>query len=165
MLEISFNKISLKSREVIIPDLCIDESGWIVCVCFEFIEVLCIGSSVYLEVYHTMPNLSLCVWISIISEKLRLCIIYVLLFFKIYIGIDTWEDEVLMIDNRKWDISDKNCSDKFACFILFSIEVNVFKKFDDIFGFKCLGIDREDRCFGIGYTSLDIVTSISLDVA
>lgn len=164
VLEISFYEISLESREVIIPDFCIDESGWIVCVCLEFVKVLCICCCIILEVYHTMPDLCLCVGVSIVGEKLSLCIIDVLLLFKVYVRIDTWEDEVIVVYDRKWDISDEDCSDKFTRSVLFAIKINVFQELYNIFGFERLGIDRENGCFGIGYTSLDIVTSISLDI-
>jgi len=112
-----------------------------------------------------MPDLCLCIWIGIVLKKFSLRIIYVLLFFKVYIRIDAREDEVFVIDNRKWDISYENCSDKFTRFVLFTIKIDVFEEFNDIFGFKCLCIDREYRCFGVGYASLDITTSISLDIA
>src|SRR5690606_37450419 len=113
-------------REIVIPDLYVDKSGWVVGVCSEFVEVLSIGSRIVLEVDHTMPDLGLCVGIGVVFKILSLCVVYVLLFFKIHIGIDTREDEILMIDNRKRDISYQDCSDKLAGSILFAIKINVF---------------------------------------
>lgn len=164
VLEISWNKVSFECREVIIPDLCIHKCRRVACVGLEFVEVLCVGSGVILEVYHTMPDLCLCVGIGIIGKEFSLCIVDILLFFKIHIGIDTGKDEVLMINYWQWYVSNKHSSDKLTRSVLFSIKIDVFKELHNIFGLKCLGIDRENSCFGIGYTSLDITTGISLDI-
>lgn len=79
------------------------------------------------ELYDSMSEFCLAIWIVIVNEKFLVGIVDKLLIFEIHIWIDTWIDESIVFYYWQRNVSDKYRSYQFRSLIFESFEIHIFQ--------------------------------------
>ena len=77
------------------------------------------------KINKSVPDFSLS-RIFVLSKKAFMFVPSIFLLKKIYIGVNWWENVILIFKYWKWDFSYHNNSDQLARSAFFSIEIEIF---------------------------------------